>query len=125
MIAILGTLGLVIALVVIGVLVDRKVPLLPRSEDLEKIGKPVPPVHAAGTAPESALVGTAAELAAHLAKRRCACKGKLARTGPDEPLRYDGRVIVVVPLTCASCGAHHRAYAALTDAAAPPPDPST
>ncbi|MCE9576623.1 MAG: hypothetical protein K8W52_25975 [Deltaproteobacteria bacterium] len=118
MIAVLGTLGIVIAFVVIGVLVDRKVPLLPRSEDLEKIGKPVPLVHAAGTAPESALVGTAAELEAHLAARRCACKGKLARTGPDEALRYDGRVIVVVPLTCAKCGAHHRAYAALT--AGPP-----
>jgi hypothetical protein len=124
-IEVLGTLGIVIAFVVIGYFVDRKVPILPRPEALAAIGKPVPVVHAAGTAPETALVGSPADLERHLAARRCACKGKVGRAGPDEPIRFDGRVLVVVPLTCAACGAHQRCYAELTEQARAPRDPST
>ena len=124
MIAVLGTIGLVIVFVVVGVLVDRKVSLLPRPEELAQIGKPRPLIHAAGTAPETALACTADELTAHLAKRRCACKGKVVRAGDHEPIRYDGRELIVVPLTCASCGTHQRCYATITRAAAPPSDPS-
>ena len=103
---VLGTIAIVVVLVVVGLLIDRKVPLLPRA--------------AAGAAParrDEPIPGATAATAVkvpqtwrpRLAAGRCTC-GKPLEVASDEPITLGGRPHVVVRLACAACGHARSVY---------------
>ena len=116
MLAILGTIGLVIAFIAIGLWVDRHVSILPRPEELaldpaeERQRKSLRGEHEPGAAPESAITATAAELE-RLVRRQRHCRRRMERE-PDDVVRYGDRMLTVLRFHCAACGARARVYVA-------------
>jgi hypothetical protein len=107
---IIGTLAVVLVTVAIGLLVDRKLPILPRPED-----KPEPkqlPAHPPGEAPATALQVSDAKLARLRASQRCPeCRAAM-REEPDELVRYDGADLHVLRFRCTSCSGRRSLYVA-------------
>jgi hypothetical protein len=101
---ILGTLGVIAAVIVTGVIVDRKLGLLPRPRALLEAPRRPPP-HAPGEAPETAL---------DAAPRDVRCRGCGLRTWPEGESRatYDGRELVIRRYGCTRCTAITTIYAA-------------
>jgi hypothetical protein len=102
---VLGTLGIVAATIVIGVLADRRFGLLPRPRELLEAGKPglkLPP-HAPGEAPETALPAPPPTV-------RCrACRSKALPDG-DSRATYGDRTLVVRRYLCPRCAATTTIY---------------
>jgi hypothetical protein len=102
---VLGTLAVVAAAIAIGVLVDRKVGLLPRPRDLLEAGKPgtKPAPHAPGEAPETALATP---------PRTVHCRACHASTQLEGTSRttYGDRELVVQRHRCTSCATITRIY---------------
>lgn len=98
---IVGTIAIVIAAIVLGVLADRKWKLLPSPEGLREAGKPKQlPAHAAGEAAATALRVTPEERARLEATQRCPrCRAKMVLAG-DEPVTYEGRELRVLAFRC-------------------------
>ena len=102
---VIGTIVIVAVVIVVGVLVDRKVSLLPRPEELAQAGKPKPPQHGAGDAPATAIRARGPQLEQLRAARKCpTCRKSLIAAGDDESVRYDDRELLVIHLRCDSCG---------------------
>lgn len=118
---VLGTVGVVLLLVVVGFFVDRKLPILPRSQRAH----PLPPAPVAPVAPlaapagggpvvvparplivpgetASAAVKVPVEWRGRIAAGRCGC-GHALEVKSDEAIRFDGRQLVVVRLACTAC----------------------
>ncbi|MEZ4400176.1 MAG: hypothetical protein R3B06_09165 [Kofleriaceae bacterium] len=117
----LGVAAIVSAFVVVGVVIDRRLPLLPPAvEPTGAGGSPPPP---AAPAPVERRAGETAATAvrvpaawrAKLAPGTCACGEPLA-IASDEALRFDGEVLIVVRLACAACGHTRSVYLAPADA---------
>jgi hypothetical protein len=107
---ILGTIGIVAAVIGLGVLIDRKWSILPRKGELAKIDPKAPAPDPAGTTPGAALRLTQAKLERALEAQRCtACQGRLA-AGPGETVRYGAGELQVFRLTCSKCGASRALY---------------
>jgi hypothetical protein len=116
---VLGTAALVTAFVVVGVVVDRRVPLLPpapgpgagEAEGDGTAGAGASPAHRQLRPGEAAAnaVKVPADWRSKLATGRCACGEPLALTS-DEAIRFDGRLLVVVRLACAACGHTRSVY---------------
>lgn len=111
---VLGTAGLVAAFVVVGVMVDRRAPMLPATTDgagARPDELPEPPPRPRVTPGESAAaaVKVPANWRDKLAAGSCTCGQPLA-IASDEGIRFDGRVLVVVRLACASCGHTRSVY---------------
>jgi hypothetical protein len=102
---VLGTLAIVGAVIAAGVLVDRKVGLLPRPRDLLAAGKPdvKPPSHAPGEAPETALAAPPRAVPCR------ACGGPTRLDGASRAT-YGDRELVVQRHRCASCASITRIY---------------
>jgi|SRR5688572_2401837 hypothetical protein len=117
--AILGTIGIVIAVVAIGMLIDRRWGILPRPGELAAAGDakakaktaaaPEPP----GTAAAAPMRLTPKKLAAALTAQRCAGCGARVDAGPGEPIRYADAELQLFRLTCAQCGAARGLYVAV------------
>lgn len=110
MLTILGTIAIVLATVIAGVLVDRRWPLIPRKDKLLAAGPGLHlPPHAPGEAPASAIDVTPAELA-KLVRARCrACKGD-TDVRVDDTVTYDGRELRVLHARCRRCGVARSTY---------------
>jgi hypothetical protein len=107
---VLGTLGVVAAVVVIGMLIDRKVSLLPRPEELREMDAPKPPPEPPGTVASAPLRLTARRLAKALVAQRCVtCRTRLD-AGPGVPIRFSGKELQLFRLTCAKCGTGRGLY---------------
>lgn len=100
---ILGTLGIVVAVVALGVAVDRRFPLLPRPRVRRRLEAPAP---APGTTPATAVPAGARH--DRLGPPRC-CGAGMAAAG-EEPIVYDGRALLIVRLRCPRCGATRSLY---------------
>ena len=119
--AILGTVGIVGAVVAIGVVIDRRWPLLPRQDAFAAINAthatrarqpPSPP----GTVASAALRATGPHLAHALGAQRCAtCTGRLD-AGPSAPVRYGERELQLFRLTCGTCHTGRGLYVELIHA---------
>ncbi|HVK75582.1 MAG TPA: hypothetical protein VM734_19765 [Kofleriaceae bacterium] len=108
---VLGTIGIVLAMVGLGVLIDRKWALLPRADELRRIEPPrppAPPPPPPGETPATAVRADARARRRLLAQQRC-CGVAMAEVG-DEPLIFDRRRIAVVRLRCATCRATRSLY---------------
>jgi hypothetical protein len=108
---VIGTIGVVLVTVVLGVLADRKWGLVPSPERLRAAGAPKPlPGHAAGEAPSTALRVTAAELARLATAQRCPrCRATMHAAG-DEPVMFDGRELRVLAFRCPRCDGARSIY---------------
>jgi hypothetical protein len=105
---IVGTIAIVLVVIVVGLLVDRKYAILPRPSDLAP-EKPAPPPYAAGEAPATAIRARAGQQA-KLREQRCA-KCRVAMTPlPDDSVRYDDRELLVLGFACPACQARRSLY---------------
>ena len=96
----LGTLGIVAAVIAVGVLVDRKVGLLPRPRDLLEAGRPgwKLPAHAPGAAPETALAASPRAVRCHACRRT-------TRLEDESRATYGDRELVIRRYRCPRCAA--------------------
>jgi hypothetical protein len=106
---VLGTLGIVGAVIAAGMLADRKFGLLPRPRELLAAGKPGLPrsPHAPGEAPETALAAPPPTV-------RCrACRFQALPDG-DSRATYGDRELVGRRYRCPRCAAITTIYATAT-----------
>lgn len=94
---VLGTIGIVLATIVLGLLADKKWGLLPSAKKLREASAPKQlPAHAPGGAPSTALSAPPKAL-------RCPrCKAAMERTR-EEIVTYDGRALRVLAFCCPRC----------------------
>lgn len=110
---VLGTIAIVLITIAIGVLIDRKHPLLPKPTELLPEPPPEPPTppkptYAAGEAPATAIRARASQLEKLRGQRCTACRAMMT-PGPDDMVRYDERDLLVLHFTC-SCGSKRSLY---------------
>ena len=109
---VLGTIGIVAATVVAGVLVDRKWGILPRPKDLLEAGKPqrALPGHAPGESPATAISASPMQIEKLRRSQRCrTCKGPLDVLA-DDTVTYDERELLVLQFHCPRCKAKTFVY---------------
>lgn len=108
---VIGTIGVVVAVVVLGMLADRRWGLVPSPERLRAAGAPKPLLgHAAGEAPATALHVTPAQLARLAATQRCPkCRATMAAAG-DTPVTFEGRELRVLAFRCPRCAGARSLY---------------
>lgn len=105
---VLGTLGIVAAVVAAGVLLDRRFSLLPRPRELLEAGKPgmkLPP-HAPGEAPETALATAPGKVPCRACRRDALPNGE----GGEDRVTYGDRGLVVRRYRCPRCAAITAVY---------------
>jgi RNase P subunit RPR2 len=107
---VVGTIAIVLVVVVIGVLIDRKVRVVPKPEDFKATERRKPATaHAAGEAPATAIRARASQLA-KLRMQRCThCRAELTN-GPDDTVTFDERELLVLTFSCGACGAKRSLY---------------
>ena len=115
MLIIFGTIGIVLATIGIGVLLDRRYGLIPRKEKLLEQGRRglKLPGHAPGEAPATAIAASAGEIE-KLRRRNCdTCRGA---TDPlaDDRVTYDGRELLVLHARCRECGRTRATYVSMS-----------
>jgi hypothetical protein len=108
--AIIGTIAIVLLVIVVGLLVDRKVPVLPKPEVPEP--KTLPATHLAGEAPATALRVGGPQLDKVRSSQRCPSCRAAMHPGPEDTVRYDEADLVVLHFTCPSCDARRTLYVA-------------
>lgn len=108
---VLGTIAIVLATVAIGVLIDRKVKLLPAPGDFgthEEHKKLA--VHDAGEAPATALRLREDQVTKLRTSQRCdGCRVQL-RDDEDDSVRYNDTELLVLHFTCPGCASTRRLY---------------
>jgi hypothetical protein len=98
----------VLVTVAIGLLLDRKAPILPRPETLAEPPKPSP--YAAGEAAATAIRAGDTQLAKLRTSQRCpSCRGAMTHES-DDPVRYDERELLVLHFRCPRCAAPRSLY---------------
>ncbi|HUJ61513.1 MAG TPA: hypothetical protein VLX92_23570 [Kofleriaceae bacterium] len=107
---VLGTIAIVAAMIGGGVLLDRRIGVLPRPRELAA-PPDRGPHHAPGEAPETALAGP---LDRRRHGQRCpACRARMScDPASDQVVRYGDRELVVIALVCPKCAAHRGLYVA-------------
>ena len=113
MLVILGTIAIVLAAVVVGLVVDKKVGFLPAPKDFEtaeqKQRKQLVS-HGAGEAPATALRVREAQIAKLRTSQRCpSCRAQMTNDA-DDTVYYDGRELLVLHFTCPTCSATRAIY---------------
>jgi hypothetical protein len=101
--AIIGTIAIVLVMIVIGLLIDRKAPILPKpqataADELKKRS-----AHAAGEAPATALRARDDQLDKLRASQRCPQCRSTMQSGPDDHVRYNDADLLVCHFTCENC----------------------
>ena len=109
--AIIGTIAIVLAIIALGVWLDRRrVSILPRPGELGGDAKPPPPLDPPGTAAAAALRLSRRRLDKAITGQHCtACRGMMT-PGPAEPIRFGDKQLQLFPLTCGKCGAARGLY---------------
>jgi hypothetical protein len=107
MMVVLGTIAIVTAVIVVGVIVDRKIGILPRPEALREKPRTT---YAAGEAPSTAIRATAERLANLRAARRCTVCREPATCDSEDRVRYDNRELIVLRFRCGKCGEARAVY---------------
>jgi hypothetical protein len=110
--AIIGTIAIVLVTVVIGLLIDRKAPILGTPEDSSAADLKKRSAHAAGEAPATALRVSEDQLDKLRATQRCPrCRSSM-QSAPDDHVRYDEADLLVCHFTCENCSATRTLYVA-------------
>jgi len=106
---IIGTIAIVIATVVLGMLITRKRGFLVQPEELAK-PKPKKPSHAAGEAPATAIRAAGDQLARLRKAQRCPQCRAVLTADAGEHVRYGDGELLVIELRCAGCGTKRALY---------------
>lgn len=107
LVSILGTVGVVVGTVAVGLLVDRYVTrVIPRPEDLARDPRRD---HAPGAAPATAIACGPRRRRWITGRQRCDCGARMTRAGEDVA-RLGGRDLAVMRLRCPGCGAARSLY---------------
>ena len=101
--AIIGTIAIVLVTVVIGLLIDRKAPILGRPEESPAAKRKKQATHAAGEAPATALRVAADQLDKLRGSQRCPRCRSTMQSAPDDHVRYDNADLLVCHFTCENC----------------------
>lgn len=110
---ILGTIAIVVVVVAIGMLLDRKFGILPAPSDFDtdkdrERKKLVS--HGAGEAPATALRIRDAQVAKLRTSQRCTgCRNEMRNEG-DDRVRYGDTELLVLHFTCTSCNTRRTLY---------------
>ena len=102
---VLGTIGVVLATILAGMWVDRRIPLLPRKEDLQLASgqQPLLPGFGAGEAPATAIEASIGEMERIRRKQKCPrCKVALD-SAADDAADYEGTPLKILRFTCPRC----------------------
>lgn len=104
---VLGTLAIVALVIAAGVIVDRRLGILPRSRELREASRPglAPPPHAPGEAPETALSAPPRTV-------RCRACRAVAEPIDESRATYGDRALVIRRYRCSQCGAVAALYCA-------------
>jgi hypothetical protein len=104
--ALLGTVGIVIATVAVGLAIDRWVTrVVPRGADLARPRDE----HAPGAAASTAISCTSWRRRRLIERQRCDCGARLV-PGADDRARLGDRDLLVTRLRCPSCGGGRSLY---------------
>ena len=107
LVAILGTAGIVVGTVAVGLLIDRYVTrVIPRAEDLARDPRRD---HAPGTAPATAIACGPRRRQRIAGRQRCDCGARMTRASEDVA-RLGDRDLAVIRLRCPGCGAARSLY---------------
>ncbi len=109
---VLGTIGIALATVILGVLADRRWSLLPRKETLIAAGKPRPllPGHGPGEAAATAIVGSPGDIERLRRKQRCPrCRTEMNAIA-DDRVTFDDHELLVLRFACPKCSAERSVY---------------
>jgi hypothetical protein len=108
--AVIGTIAIVLVVIVVGLLVDRKVTVLPKPKlEVAKLDKPSA-VHLPGEAPATALRVRGAQLDKLRTSQRCPSCRTAMEAGADDTVRYDDADLLVLHFTCTRCDARRTLY---------------
>lgn len=110
--AILGTIAIVLAVVALGLFIDRKRPILPRPQDLAPPPKRPAAQHRLGEAPATAIRAGEAQMTKLRTGQRCPlCRTELSYAGDaDDVVRYNDRDMLVLHFACSRCSAKKTLY---------------
>ena len=107
---IVATIAIVAVAIALGVVLDRKLGILPKPAQLAEPRRLPAPTHAAGDAPAAAIRAHAGQLERLRATQRCrACRAPLPPAA-DEVIRYDDRRLIVLHFACPACAATRALY---------------
>ena len=108
---VIGTIAVVLITVLVGVLLDRKLGIIPRPAELKQADRKQLPAatHGAGEAPATALRVRASQLARLRTQRCTACRAAMTNEA-DDTVRYNERELLVLHFACPRCGAKRRLY---------------
>jgi phage FluMu protein Com len=109
---VIGSIGIVVATVVAGMLVDRRWSLLPRKEELQLAAgqRPLLPGHGEGEAPATAIAASIGEIERLRRKQKCPrCKLDLD-SAADDAVTYDGHPLRVLRFACPRCAGIRSVY---------------
>jgi hypothetical protein len=112
--AIIGTIAIVLVTVIVGVLLDRKLPLLGRPQEPgpnDATARKAKAIHASGEAPATALRVAPGQLHELRTSQRCTACRRSMETDPDDHVRYDDSDLLVLHFHCGRCGAKRSLYA--------------
>ena len=114
MLTILGTIGIVLGVIAIGLFIDRKLDVIPRKEKLLEQGRPrlKLPGHAPGEAPATAIAASPGEIEKLRRKKCAACRGETEML-PDDRVIFDERELVVLHARCRRCGRTRSTYVSI------------
>ncbi len=110
---VIGTIAIVVVVVAIGVVVDRKIAILPKPQELKEMANPKRPArYGAGEAPSTAIRARGPQQLDKLrASRRCSsCREQLVPGDDDERVRYGDGELLVMHLRCPKCGETRSLY---------------
>lgn len=110
---VVGTLAIVAITLVLGLWLNRRVPLLPAPGDFEtdhERARKQRVTHGAGEAPATALRVRGTQLERLRASQRCAsCRAPIANEADDE-VQFGGATLLVLHFTCPSCARRRALY---------------
>jgi hypothetical protein len=113
--AIIGTIAIVLLVVLVGLWIDRRAPILPKPEELapQDGARKKAVSHAAGEAPATALRIPASQVAKLRANQRCPECRAVMESAPDEHVRYNDADLLICHFTCTKCSGKRTLYANL------------
>lgn len=114
---IVGTLAIVAITIVLGLWLNRRVPILPAPDDFEtdkERARKQRTTHGAGEAPSTALRLHDPQVAKLRTSQRCAACRASMRNEVDDHVRYGDDDLLVLQFTCTDCASKRSLYIAVT-----------
>ena len=107
---VLGTIAIVACTIAIGIVVDRKLGLLPRPDKRRAPAKRLPLTHDAGEAPAVAIRATPEQLATLCESQPCTRCGSMVVGAQDDGVQFNGHRLIVLGFDCPQCRARRSLY---------------